>query len=136
MLESDSAATKAREHQEYRQKIEEAIEAIKAGTYKNELENEMNSDAVARDWQNTEDDINAFRAEKLQNIQEESEDYVKIFKDLDKEIANAKRKAAMRQERAKARREKANAKADAAIKAAQKDQERHDEATEETKSDL
>jgi hypothetical protein len=50
MLESDSAATKAREHLEYRQKIEEAIEAIKAGTYKNELENEMNSDAVARDW--------------------------------------------------------------------------------------
>lgn len=46
---------------------------------------------------------------------------MKIFKDLDKEIANAKRKAAMRQERAKARREKANAKADAAIKAAQKD---------------
>lgn len=50
MLESTSAATKAREHLEYRQKIEEAIEAIKAGTYKNELENEMNSDAVARDW--------------------------------------------------------------------------------------
>jgi hypothetical protein len=74
-----------------------------------------------RTWTNTEDDINAFRKEKMMNIDEETKDYERIFKDLNAEIENAKRKAAKRNARAKAKREKANAAADAGIDAAKED---------------
>ena len=68
MIEENNKGTKARQHEEYRIKVEQAIEAIKAGTYKNEMNH---NDEDTKDWKNTEDDINAFRAEKLGNIQEE-----------------------------------------------------------------
>ena len=127
MEETSSAAAKAKEQLAYQESIEQAILKIKEGTYKNE----MDHDGPTRTWTNTEDDINAFRKEKMMNIDEETKDYERIFKDLNAEIENAKRKAAKRNARAKAKREKANAAADAGIDAAKEDQERHNKATEE-----
>ena len=128
MEETSSAAAKAKEQLAYQESIEQAILKIKEGTYKNEMDHDNSN---TRTWTNTEDDINAFRKEKMMNIDEETKDYERIFKDLNVEIENAKRKAAKRNARAKAKREKANAAADAGIDAAKEDQERHNKATEE-----
>ena len=128
MEETSSAAAKAKEQLAYQESIEQAILKIKEGTYKNEMDHDNSN---TRTWTNTEDDINAFRKEKMMNIDEETKDYERIFKDLNAEIENAKRKAAKRNARAKAKREKANAAADAGIDAAKEDQERHNKATEE-----
>lgn len=81
--------------------LDEAIKRIKEGTYKNDLFVEPED----REWKNTEEDIAQFKREKLAAITEESEDYDRIKRDLDAEVAKAHEKAARRREKAKAKRE-------------------------------